>query len=292
MGKLDGKVAVITGGASGMGRATVLRFLDEGAAGVVIADFNEGTGKETFDLAAERGHADRARFVRVDVSDENDVSDMIETAVEEFGRLDVVFNNAGVGGAFGPLAKTHLDDYRYTIDVLLTGVFFGIKHAARVMQDGGEGGAIVNTASVAGLSGGSGPQVYSAAKAAVINLTMTAAVELAPDHIRVNAICPGAINTPLANRGRPESAEEAFKSVQPLPIAGRPEHIAAAALFLASDESQFITGHALVVDGGLTAAGPNLMRGFAPSGLGRGAITGVNRGTTGLGTQVRERPTE
>ena len=228
--------------------------------------------------------------MKVDVAEEADIEEMVGAATDAFGRLDIVFNNAGVGGAFGPITTTRVDDYRYTIDVLLTGVFFGIKHGGRVMQEQGDGGAIVNTASVAGLSGGSGPQIYSAAKAAVINLTQTAAVELAPDRIRVNAICPGAINTPLANRRNPYVADDSFAKIQPLPITGQPDHIAAAALFLASDDAEFITGHALVVDGGLTAAGPNLVRGLRRSELGRPAMTGINRGTTGLGTQVRTRP--
>jgi len=282
-GRLEGKVAVITGGASGMGRATVLRFLAEGAA-VVFGDLNEGTAEETVALANDAGHEKYIRFIRTDVADESDVQELIALAVSEFGRLDVVFNNAGVGGAFGAITDLELEDWDYTFDVLTRGPFLGIKHGARVMREQGEGGSIINTASVAGLSGGSGPQAYSAAKAALVNLSMTAAVELGADRIRVNAICPGGIATPLISMGQdPAGLEDRLSQLQPLPIAGRPEHIAAAALFLASDDSAFVTGHALVVDGGLEAAGPNLfgrMRVFE-------GIRGVSRGTTGQQPIIR-----
>jgi NAD(P)-dependent dehydrogenase (short-subunit alcohol dehydrogenase family) len=198
--RLQGRVAVITGGASGMGRSTVLRFLDEGAS-VVVADFNATSGAETLAAAAARGHADRVRFVKTDVANEPDVEAMIAATVDAFGGLDIVFNNAGVGGAIGPLTETTVADWDYTFGVLVRGVFLGVKHAARVMRAQGRGGSIINTASIAGLSGDAGPLAYSAGKAAVINLSMGAAVELAPDRIRVNAICPGFIATPLAALG-------------------------------------------------------------------------------------------
>ncbi len=280
-GRLQGKVAVITGGASGMGRATVLRFLEEGAS-VVFGDMNEVTAKETLEEALD--HEKYVRFIRTDVAEEADVQEMIALAVSEYGRLDIVFNNAGVGGAFGEITAIELEDWDYTFDVLTRGPFLGIKHGARVMKEQGEGGSIVNTASVAGLSGGSGPQAYSAAKAALINLTMAAAVELGRERIRVNAICPGGIMTPLVAMGQdPDGLESHFEQLQPLPIAGRPEFIANAALFLASDESAFVTGHALVVDGGLEAAGPNL---FSRLEVFRG-IRGVSRGTTGQEPIIR-----
>src|SRR5688500_14902282 len=200
-GRLDDKVAVITGGASGMGRATTLRFLDEGAS-VVFGDLNEETAKETIAIAEDAGHEKRVRFIRTDVAEETDVAAMVALAVEEFGRLDVIFNNAGLGGAFGPITDIETADWDYPVDVLIRGPFLGIKHAARVMIEQGGGGSIINTASVAGLSGGSGPQAYSAAKAALVNLTMSTAVELAKHMIRVNAICPGGIATPLLSMGR------------------------------------------------------------------------------------------
>jgi NAD(P)-dependent dehydrogenase (short-subunit alcohol dehydrogenase family) len=168
--RLKDRVAIITGAASGMGQATALRFLDEGAS-VVVADFNEQNGQATLKLAGDAGHANNVRFIRTDVAKEADVKAMIDCAVSSFGRLDIVFNNAGIGGAIGPIWDIEEAEWYYTFDVLLKGVFFGIKHAARVMRKQGDGGAIINTASTAGLSGGSGPLVYSAAKAGVINLT-------------------------------------------------------------------------------------------------------------------------
>src|SRR5688500_5481298 len=259
-GRLAGRVAVITGGASGMGRATVLRFLAEGAR-VVVADLNEANGESAMEEIRTLGHADDACFVRTDVAEETDVERMIGTAVDRFGTLDVVFNNAGVGGAFGPLTHVEVEDWDYTFAVLTRGVFLGIKHGAAAMEAAGGGGSIINTASVAGLSGGGGPPAYSAAKAAVINLTQSAAVALAPSHIRVNAICPGVIMTPLAlGRVDPAVATERFSKLQPWPEHGTGDHIAGAALFLASDDSLFVTGEALVVDGGLTAAGPGIAR--------------------------------
>ncbi len=278
--KLKDRVAVVTGGASGMGQATVMRFLAEGAC-VVVADFNEETGKQTLAVASDRGFRDRIRFIRTDVAREADVEAMIALAVSQFGRLDIVFNNAGVGGALGPVWDVEVEEWDYTFDVLAKGVFLGIKHAARVMKPMGRGGSIINTASVAGLSGGSGPLVYSAAKAAVINLTRAAALQLAPDRIRVNAICPGGILTPLTHRGNPETVAKHLDHFQPWPEHGRPEHIAGAALFLASDDSEFVTGEALVVDGGLTAAGPDVWRVFGGAGGERRFVAGINRGSTG-----------
>jgi NAD(P)-dependent dehydrogenase (short-subunit alcohol dehydrogenase family) len=276
--RLEGKVALITGGGNGIGRATALRFLGEGAS-VVVADLNEDTGRETLDLAAKAGAAARVRFVRTDVAREADVAAAVELATREFRRLDVMFNNAGVAGAFGPI--THIDegDWDYTFAVLVKGVFLGMKHAARVLRAQGKGGSIISTASIAGLSGGDGPQAYSAAKAAVINLTRAVAIELAPQRIRVNAICPGAILTPLIHRGNEDAMRPVLEKFQPWPDAGLPEHIAAAALFLASDDATFVTGEALVVDGGATAQGGNAINNLGGN-YGQVAA-GVDRGTTG-----------
>lgn len=261
-GRLQGKVAAITGGASGIGRAAALRFLGEGAR-VVVADLNEASGAETLELAAKAGHRERMRFVPTDVAREADVAALVERTVAEFGRVDCMFNNAGVVGAFGRITELEVEDWDATIAVLLRGVFLGIKHGARAMREGGVEGAIINTASVAGLSGGEGPAAYSAAKAAVVNLTRAAAVELAEHRIRVNALCPGAILTPLVNRGDPAAVRERLAASQPWPEAGLAEHVAGAALFLASEDARFVTGEALVVDGGLVAAGADFVRRFA-----------------------------
>lgn len=278
--RLEGKVAVITGGASGMGRSTVLRFLDEGAR-VVIADFNETNGTAVVAEAENAGHGDAVRFIQTDVAKEADVEAMIGLATSAFGQVDIIFNNAGVGGAVGPVWDIEVKEWDYTFDVLTKGVFLGIKHAARAMKHQGHGGAIINTASTAGLSGGSGPLVYSAAKAAVINLTKAAAVQLAPDRIRVNAICPGGILTGLTERGDPAASAKALATFQPWPEHGRGEDIAGAALFLASDDSTFVTGEALVVDGGLTAIGPDMWRRFGMKQEAQARNSHINRGTTG-----------
>lgn len=278
--RLNGKVAVITGGASGMGKATVLRFLAEGAK-VLIADFNEQNGESVVDEASSGGHSKNVAFLKTDVAKEADVEAMITLANERFGGIDVVFNNAGVGGVVGPVWDIEVADWDYTFDVLTKGVFLGIKHASRAMKRHGGGGAIINTASTAGLSGGSGPLVYSAAKAAVINLTKAAAVQLAPDRIRVNAICPGGILTGLTDQGDPERSAKSLDSFQPWPEHGKGDDIAGAAVFLASEDSAFVTGEALVVDGGLTAVGPDMWNRMGLKQEGRARNSHVNHGSTG-----------
>jgi NAD(P)-dependent dehydrogenase (short-subunit alcohol dehydrogenase family) len=278
-------VAVITGGGNGIGRATALRFLAEGAA-VVVADINDANGQQTVALARHAGHGERVRFVCADVTREADVAAAIAAAPDAFGRLDCVFNNAGVAGAFGPITHLDAEEWDWTFAVLVRGVFLGMKHGARVMKAQGQGGCFINTASVAGLSGGDGPQAYSAAKAAVVNLTRAVAVELAAQRIRVNAICPGGILTPLLHRGSPDAIAPLLSQLQPWPEVGLPEHIAAVALFLASDDARFVTGEALVADGGLTAAGGNALQ-LLGQGQMAYAAAGVDRGTTGLEPTLR-----
>jgi NAD(P)-dependent dehydrogenase (short-subunit alcohol dehydrogenase family) len=282
--RLEGRVAVVTGGASGMGRDTALRFAAEGAR-VVIGDVNEGNGAATLEAAAEAGHADAMAFRTCDVAVEDDVAALVNHAVEQFGRLDVMFNNAGVPGAIGPITETTVEDWDYTLSIMLTGVMTGTKHAARQMIAQGEGGSIINTASVAGVGGGCGPHAYSAAKAAVINLTNTTAAELAAHRIRVNAICPGAINTPLINFGNAEAMGALFDGVQPWPRHGTGDDIAALVAFLASDEAGFITGEHIVIDGGLMARGPGLVQSMSGGALTN--VTGVGRGTTGQPSDIR-----
>ena len=185
--RLNNKIAIITGRARGMGLATAHRFLDE-AACVVIADFNEHNGLEAVRQASQTGFSEKVLFQKTDVASEDDIEAMINRTISHFGGLDIIFNNAGVGGAIGPLTETTTDDWDYTFDVLAKGVFLGIKHAARAFRAHAKGGSILNTASIAGLSGAAGPLVSSAAKAAVISMTTDAALELGPDRLRVNAI--------------------------------------------------------------------------------------------------------
>ena len=257
-GRLESKVAIITGGASGMGLATVRRFLQEGAS-VVVGDLNAENGRAVLEELNAEGYEGKVRFTVTDVSIEDDVAAMTELAVDSFGRLDVVFNNAGIGGAFGPITEIEVDDWDATFHILVRSVFLGTKHAARVMLNQGEGGSIINTASIAGMGGGAGPQAYSAAKAAVVSLSKTTAIELAGSEIRVNAICPGVIFPPLMHSGNEEQAEEVISGIQPLPKRGEGSDIAGMALFLASDDSLFVTGQEHIVDGGLLASGPRML---------------------------------
>lgn len=251
-GRLDGKVAVITGGGSGIGAGTVRRFVAQGAK-VLIADLDVERGQA---LADELG--DAAAFLSTDVSKEEEVAAMIAEATDLFGRLDCLFNNAGFGGALGPIAQTSVEDYDLTMDVLLKGVFLGIKHAAPVMEAQGSG-SIISTASVAGLRAGFAPHLYSVAKCAVIQLTKSVALELGEHNIRVNAICPGFIATPLA-AGHPDADDDRMDRMrragagsQVMGRVGEPDDIAAMAEFLASDDSGWITGREFVVDGGFEA---------------------------------------
>lgn len=280
MGQLEGMVAVITGAASGMGLATAQRFVDEGAS-VVIADFNADVGEAA---AGELG--DAVRFVRCDVARDDDVAAAVALAVGAFGRLDIMFNNAGIGGAFGPITEIESDDWDATFAVLLRGVFLGTKHAARVLIDQGDGGVIINTASVAGQGGGGGPQAYSAAKAGVINLTESTAVELAPHAIRVNAICPGLIFTPLMHQGDEAEAERVMSELQPYPKRGEGADIAGAAVWLAGPDSAFVTGTSITVDGGISAAGTRLF-GRLNGTTKFDRIAGISHGTTGQKPTVR-----
>jgi NAD(P)-dependent dehydrogenase (short-subunit alcohol dehydrogenase family) len=256
MGRLDGKVAVITGGASGIGEATVRLFAGEGAR-VVIADVQDERGRR---LAGELGP--RAVYARTDVREETQVAAAIAGAARRFGRLDCLFNNAGAAGVSGGIATIPVEGFDDTMALLVRAVLLGMKHAAPIMQAQGSG-SIISTASIAGLRGGWGPHVYSAAKAAVIQLTRSVALELAPHGVRINCICPGGIATPIfgTSLGLPPEAVDqsvnlmkgALAALHPLGRSGLPEDIARAALWLAGDESSFVTGQALVVDGGITA---------------------------------------
>lgn len=254
MGQLEGKVAVITGGVSGIGEAAVRLFVQEGAK-VVIADIQDEKGHT---LTKELGID--SVYIHTDVSQEADVKAAIELALEKFGRLDCMFNNAGYVGVSGEIETISVEGFDQTMGVLLRGPFLGIKHAAPIMKQQASG-SIINTASVAGLRTGMGPHIYSTAKAAVIHLTRSVAMELGESGVRVNCICPGAIATPIFGKGAGLSVEIADQTVdfmkqvladaQPIKRSGLPEDIAKAALWLASDASSFVNGHQLVVDGGL-----------------------------------------
>lgn len=277
------RVAVVTGGASGIGRATAEVLLEQRCS-VLAADLNAESGERLLaELDGPAGDG-RLRFARADVSSEADLAAAFAAALHAFGRVDVVVNNAGVGGAFGPVDDIEAEDWDYTFAVLTRGVFLGVKHGVRAMRRTGEGGAIVNIASVAGLGAGGGPQAYSAAKAAVVNFSRSAAVELAPERIRVNCVCPGYVHTPLAlGSGPPADLSE----IQPWPDAGRPRDIAEVVAFLCDERSRFVVGTEVVVDGGLLATGPRLDR-VPDAPMARGVV-GVNRGTTGEGSTVRRR---
>lgn len=282
--RLAGKTAAITGGASGIGLATARRFLDEGAR-VVIGDYNEAAIGRALDLLDA---GDRITALRIDVAEEHDIERLMQAALGQWGGLDIMFNNAGITGALGPITEIEADHWDQSFAVMARGVFLGIKHAARVMIPNG-GGTIVNTASIAGLAGGVIPTVYSAAKAAVISLTRNAANELAQHRIRVNAICPGIIFTPLMHSGREAEALETARQVQPWPDAGTPEHVAASVLYLASDEAGFVTGEAHVVDGGYLANG--LLRVHPlPGGKANPDYAGMHCGLTGQPREIRRLP--
>lgn len=234
--------------------------------------------------AAARTHAAHVGFVRCDVAKESDVAATVAEAQSHFGRLDIAYLNAGVGGAFGPIAETSVEDWDYTFAVLVRSVFLGMKHASQAMKKHGDGGVILVTASIAGMVGGGGSHAYSASKAACISLIDNVATELGPDRIRVVGIAPGVISTPLVHRGRPEKFETQFGR-QPWPDRGEPEHIADVAAFLCSDDARFITGETIRVDGGLLGQGIALWGGAKESIFMKTA--GVNRGTTGEAMVVR-----
>jgi NAD(P)-dependent dehydrogenase (short-subunit alcohol dehydrogenase family) len=254
-GRLHGKVAIITGGTSGIGKRSVEVFAEEGAF-VLIAARREKEGRE---LAQALGS--KVDFIKTDVSKEEDVKAMIAYALERFGRLDCLFNNAGGPAPVGSIETIPLDKYEAALSVLLGGVMLGMKHAAPIMRAQGSG-SIINTASVAGvLAGYSSSMIYSAAKAAVIHLTKCVSMELGESNVRVNAISPGGIVTGIFGKALGLSIEDADKTTekiaqalttfQPIRRAGMPEDVAMAAVYLASDESTFVNGANIVVDGGL-----------------------------------------
>lgn len=252
-GTLDGKVALVTGGASGIGRATALTFAREGAR-LIIADTNADGGQQSVHMITENGG--EATFVRVDVTQAADVEGMISAAVATYGRLDCAHNNAGIGSRpRAPLHECSEATWDRVLNVNLKGVWLCMKYEIIQMLKQG-GGTIVNTASIMGLVGSwSGTVAYNASKHGVVGLTKTAALEYARSSIRVNAVCPGYIRTPLieeALASRPEM-EEQIVSRHPVGRMGRPEEIAEAVTWLCSDAASFVTGHTMTVDGGYVA---------------------------------------
>jgi NAD(P)-dependent dehydrogenase (short-subunit alcohol dehydrogenase family) len=254
-GRLDGKVAVITGGVSGIGLGAVELFVAEGAR-VVAADIQDEKGR-----MLEQRFRGAVRYARCDVTAEADIASALGLAQSEFGGLDILFNNAGISDGMRSIPEIQAESWSWIFDVLVRGPALGMKYATPLMLERG-GGSIINTASIAGLQAGWGPIAYSSAKAAVIHMSRCAAAQLSPQKIRVNAICPGLIATSIfgASLGLPREVADQMAArvaehgakVQPIPKAGAPEDIAKAALYLASDDSEFVTGTHIVVDGGIT----------------------------------------
>jgi NAD(P)-dependent dehydrogenase (short-subunit alcohol dehydrogenase family) len=251
-GLLDGKAIVITGGSTGIGRATAARAAAAGAR-LVIADINEREGERTIaEISAQGGEA---IFVRTDVTDSGAVQEMIAACVARYGRLDGAFNNAGIEGAFASITKMTEAEFDRTILVDLKGVWLCLKHEIEQLMKQGTAGSLVSTASVAGLVGSRGGTAYCAAKHGVVGMSKSAALEFARKGIRVNAVCPGVIQTPMVDRLTSAAGIDATQLVaqEPMGRLGEPREIGDAVVWLLSDSASFVTGIALPVDGGYTA---------------------------------------
>ena len=252
--ELQGKVGIVTGGTSGIGRDTAVLFAKAGAK-VIVAGRREIEGKETIDLIRAAGGD--ALFIKTDVSRAAEVQALVQKTVEKFGRLDVAFNNAGIEGNWMPIAEQSEEDWDRVIDINLKGVWLCLKYEIQQMLKQGGGGTIVNMASVAGLMGSAGAATYCASKHGVMALTKSAALENARSGIRVNAVCPAVIETPMGERlfGAPEMNKFAL-GLHPIGRFGKPMEIAEAVVWMLSDRASFMTGHSIVLDGGMLA-GPN-----------------------------------
>ncbi len=254
--RLDGKIAIITGAGSGIGRASALLFAAEGAK-LVIGDLSESV-RETAKLVEDAGGTVTA--LQMDAGNEGDVAKLVATAVSSYGGLDVAFANAGVSGGMESVFETTPEHMAEVLRVNLIGPLLMVKHAGRRMWEQGRGGSIILTASVAGIRSGAGGPSYSASKAGVINLAMTSAQQLSETGVRVNALCPGLTETgmtkPTFDYAREKGVEEKIGRLNPLRRAAQPIELANVALFLASDQSNYVNGQAIAVDGGLSSSHP------------------------------------
>ena len=267
--RLEGKVAVITGAASGIGAATAKTYVEQGAR-VVLGDIQDEAGEN---MAAALGGASYAIFRHCNVTDEAEVEALVETAVSEFGQIDIMFNCAGIVGALGPMSTTPAEEWKLTIDIMINGVFYGMKHASRHMKEAGSG-SIISMSSTAGVMGGLGPHAYAAAKHAVVGMTKNLAAEVGGYGVRVNCIAPSGMATPMVAdvmTGDHKNLDETIATLAALsPLKGRAglaQDVANAALWLASDESGYTSGLTLTVDAGATTgstAEPPAFAEYAP----------------------------
>ena len=254
MGRLKGKIAVITGAASGIGAATAKTYVEQGAR-VVLGDIQDEAGAS---LAEALGGSAHAIFRHCNVTSETEVQALVDTAVSEFGQIDIMFNCAGIVGAMGPMSTTPAEEWKLTIDIMVNGVFYGMKHASRHMKEAGSG-SIISMSSTAGIMGGLGPHAYAAAKHAVVGMTKNLAAEVGSCGIRVNCIAPAGMATPMVAEvitGNHQNLEDTIAALaEGSPLKGRAglaQDVANAALWLASDESGYTSGLTLTVDAGVT----------------------------------------
>lgn len=248
--KFDGKIALVTGAASGIGLVTAQRFAELGAA-VVLSDVQREKGESAAETLKADGHT--ATFIYADVSDYDSVRQLLESIRETYGRLDFAFNNAGIEGAFAPVGQSSVENWHRVISINLDSVFYCMREEVPLMQE--SGGVIINCSSIAGLVGTSGGSAYAASKHGVIGMTRSAALDLARQNIRVNAVCPGAVDTPMIQRAFEDnpSARKQVEEMQPIGRMARPEEVAAAVMWLCDDEAAVVTGIALPIDGAWTA---------------------------------------